>query len=152
MPATRVLIFANRTALDRAVFEAVRGRAANGPVSFHLVVPATPHGLDRVLNPDDSGIDEAQDQLRRALPILTAAAGQRVTGSVGDPDPLNAVQDALNLLGFDEVILSTLPVRFSRWLRVDLPHKVRALGKPMMHVTGTGTSDAEADLMAGTAK
>jgi hypothetical protein len=58
-------------------------------------------------------------------------------GIVGSHDPLAAVQDALNLLGFDEVIVSMLPARISRWLRLDLPREVRGLGVPVTEVVGT---------------
>ena len=137
MSKARVLLVANRTASDRPLLDAVRRRASHPPVSFHLVVPATPLGLHRVVDPEDSGSEPARERLRVALPVLSEAAGQQVTGSVGDPNPLSAIQDALNLSGFDEIILSTLPWRVSRWLRIDLPSKVRALGKPVVHVTGT---------------
>ena len=90
-----------------------------------------------MVDPEDSGSEPARERLRVALPVLSEAAGQQVRGSVGDPNPLSAIQDALNLSGFDEIILSTLPWRVSRWLRIDLPSKVRALGKPVVHVTGT---------------
>ena len=53
---------------------------------------------------------------------------------VGSHDPLAAVEDAINLGRFDAVIISTLPARMSRWLRLDLPHKVAALGLPVTHV------------------
>lgn len=135
MSATRVLLVANRTAADAPLLEAVRQRAARGSVSFHLVVPATPRGLHRVVDPEVSGIDEARLHLALALPALSEAAGQPVTGDVGDGNPLAAVQDALNLHGFDEIILSTLPWRLSRWMRLDLPSKVRGLGLPVLHVT-----------------
>jgi hypothetical protein len=46
-----------------------------------------------------------------------------------------AVQDAINLHGFDEVIISTLPARVSRWLKLDLPSKVAGLGLPVTTVT-----------------
>jgi len=59
------------------------------------------------------------------------AAGSAVTGRVGSHEPLAAVQDALNLVGFDEVIVSMLPARVSRWLRLDLPSKIRDLGVPV---------------------
>ena len=36
---------------------------------------------------------------------------------VGAPEPMDAIQDAVNLHGFDEIILSTLPKRVSRWLQ-----------------------------------
>ena len=69
--------------------------------------------------------------LELALPLLEKAAGGPVEGIVGDPEPLAAIQDAINLQGFDEIIVSTLPKRFSRWLRLDLPHKAAGLGLPV---------------------
>ena len=70
-----------------------------------------------------------------ALPLLSEAAGAPVEGIVGDPDPVAAVQDAINLHGFDEVIISTLPARLSRWLKLDLPSKVSGMGLPVTTVT-----------------
>jgi hypothetical protein len=61
---------------------------------------------------------------------------------VGVPEPLAAIQDALNLHGFDEIILSTLPSRVSRWLKLDLPSKVGGLGVPVTTVTPTGRESA----------
>jgi hypothetical protein len=141
MPTARVLLVANRTAADPHLISAVRSRAARTPVMFHLVVPATPQGLHRVVDPEVAGHEAARERLERALPILSEAAGQEVTGEVGDANPLAAVTDALHLHGFDEIILSTLPWRLSRWLRIDLPSKIGALGVPMLHVT---SSQAEA--------
>jgi hypothetical protein len=66
-----------------------------------------------------------------------------VTGEVGDANPLAAIEDAIHLRGFDEIILSTLPWRVSRWLRVDLPSKVRALGLPVSHVTAVQAESAQ---------
>src|ERR687887_274137 len=70
--------------------------------------------------------------------VLEQAAGGRVRGMVGVPSPLEAIQDAINLHGFDEIILSTLPRTVSRWLRIDLPHKVAGLGLPVTTVTAAG--------------
>jgi hypothetical protein len=53
-----------------------------------------------------------------------------------------AVQDALSVLGFDEVMISMLPIRESRWFRLELPRKVRALGLPVIEVI---TSAREVD-------
>ncbi|HET8978572.1 MAG TPA: hypothetical protein VFN87_10455 [Solirubrobacteraceae bacterium] len=133
MPA-RVLLVANRTSTGAPLLDAVRHRAAHGGVSFHLVIPATPTGLHRVVDPEVAGLEAAERQLGPALTALSAAAGQTVTGHVGDANPLAAIADAVNLRGFDEIILSTLPWRLSRWLRIDLPRKVSALGLPVVHV------------------
>ena len=146
MPTSRILVVANRTAADQALLEAIERRAGQTPASFYLVVPATPQGLHRVVDPEDSGIEEAQRRLEDALPILSEAAGQPVEGHVGDANPLAAIQDALHMQGFDEIILSTLPRRISRWLRLDLPSKVRALGKPVLHVTAASVESVERDL------
>ncbi len=132
----RVLIVAHQTADSCALSSAVARRAAESPCSFTLLVPASPHGLHRVIDPEDHGVAEAQRRLDAALPGLRAAARAEVLGIVGSHDPLAAVQDALNLLGFDEVILSMLPARVSRWLRLDLPRKVAGMGLPVTEVVG----------------
>ena len=132
--SARVLLVANITAATEPLLDAVRQRAGRGEATFHLVVPATPQGLHRVVDPEVSGVEAAQRRLALALPVLTEAAGQPVTGHVGDANALAAVQDALNLHGFDEIILSTLPSRVSRWMKIGLPSKVRALGLPTLHV------------------
>src|SRR5215213_6461341 len=119
----RVLVVANRTAATPALLDAVRERAARGPATFTLLVPHTAHGLHRLVDPEDQGQSEAEATLELALPVLEQAAGAPVEGMVGDAEPLAAIQDAVNIRGFDEIIVSTLPKRFSRWLRLDLPHK-----------------------------
>ncbi|MCW3021116.1 MAG: hypothetical protein JWR30_438 [Conexibacter sp.] len=131
----RVLVVAHRTAATPALLDAVRERAARGPTAFTLLVPNVAHGLHRVVDAEDQAQDEAQAVLELALPLLEEAAGAPVEGIVGDPEPLNAVQDAVNLRGFDEIIISTLPARVSRWLRLDLPHKVGGLGLPVTTIT-----------------
>jgi hypothetical protein len=141
----RVLVVAHRTAATPALLEAVRTRARGGDAVFHLVVPAQPHGLDRLMDPEDVGQDDAQVALEQALPRLTEAAGAEVTGEVGDAEPLAAIQDAIHLHGADELIVSTLPRRLSRWLRLDLVSKARALGLPVLHVEG---ADVEAPATA----
>jgi hypothetical protein len=134
----RVLVVANKTAATPALLDAVRERAARGPCTFTLLVPSTAHGLHRVMDPEDQDRSEAEATLELALPLLSEAAGRRVEGLIGDPEPLSAIQDAINLHGFDEIILSTLPTRVSRWLRLDLPHKAAGLGLPVTTVTAAG--------------
>lgn len=130
----RVLLVANRTATTSALFSAVAQRAASGDARFHLVVPATPHGLHRVVDPEVAGRVEAQAQIEAALPRLGRAAGTPVTGEVGDADPIAAIHDALFANPCDEIIVSTLPRRVSRWLHLDLPSKARGFGLPVTHV------------------
>ena len=130
----RVLVVASRTAATPALIESVHERAARGPCVFTLLVPRAPHGLDRLVTPESADEGEAHAVLELALPLLEDAAGGRVEGIVGDPDPLTAIQDAVNLHGFDELIISTLPHRVSQWLHLDLPHKAAGLGLPVTTV------------------
>jgi hypothetical protein len=133
-----VLVVAHQTAATPALLETVRARAHRGSATFHLVVPRQAHGMHRVVDPQDAGKDEATQALAGALPKLSEAAGTTVTGSIGDAEPLSAIQDAVNLGDYDEIIISTLPPRISRWLRLDLVSKTRALGLPVTHVEGAG--------------
>ncbi|MEA2168370.1 MAG: hypothetical protein QOF76_1670 [Solirubrobacteraceae bacterium] len=133
--AVRILVVANRTAATPALLDAVRERSAQGNAIFHLVVPATPHGLDRMMSPEDNGREEAAAVLRDALPALSTAAGNSVTGSVGDPDPINAIADEVNLNAYDELIISTLAHRVSKWMHLDLPSKAKGFGLPITHVS-----------------
>ena len=138
MESTRVLIVAHRTAATPALIEEVRDRAARGACAFTLLVPNPAHGLHRLVDPEDVGEGEARDTLELALPLLSEAAGAEVKGLVGTSEPLAAIQDAVNLHGFDEIIISTLPTRVSRWARLDLPHKAAGLGLPVTTVTAKG--------------
>jgi hypothetical protein len=141
--ATRVLVVANKTAATPALLDAVRERAARGPCEFTLLVPNTTHGLHKVVDPEDQDQSEAETTLELALPLLEQAAGTPVDGMIGVPEPLAAVEDAVNLHGFDEIIVSTLPTRVSRWLRLDLPHKLEGLGLPVTTITATSREGAE---------
>jgi hypothetical protein len=140
----RVLVVAHRTAATPALIDAVRERAARGPATFTLLVPNPAHGLHRVVDPEDQEENEAQNVLDLALPLLEDAAGGHVEGMIGDAEPLNAIQDAVNLHGFDEIIISTLPKRVSRWLHIDLPSKVNGLGLPVTTVTAKDRAAAAA--------
>jgi hypothetical protein len=132
---TRVLVVANKTAATPALLDAVRERASRGPCHFTLLVPNPAHGLHSVVDPEDQTQSEAEAVIELALPLLEDAAGGQADAMIGVPFPLDAVQDAVNLHGFDEIIISTLPTRVSRWLHLDLPRKVAALGLPVTTVT-----------------
>jgi hypothetical protein len=122
----RVLVVANRTAATPTLLEEVRARARRSPCTFTLLVPR-PYW--------DPETEEAAATLELAIPLLDEAAGGHVDGILGDSDPFAAVLQAVVRGSFDEIIISTLPARVSRWLRRDLPHRVEALGLPVTVVT-----------------
>jgi hypothetical protein len=130
-----VLVVAHKTAATQPLLDAVRERAARGPSTFTLLVPNAAHGLHKVVDPEDQDEVEAQGVLSQALPLLTQAAGSEVDGITGSTNPHMAIEDAVNLRGYDEIIISTLSPRFSRWLKLDLPSKLSGLGLPVTTVT-----------------
>jgi hypothetical protein len=130
-----VLVVAHKTAATQPLLDAVRERAQRGPAKFTLLVPNPAHGLHKVVDPEDQDAGEVREVLDKAIPRLSEAAGTPVESLVGDPDPVAAVHDAINLQGFDEVIVSTLSPRLSRWLKLDLPSKVSGMGLPVTTVT-----------------
>jgi nucleotide-binding universal stress UspA family protein len=131
----RVLIVAHKTAATPGLIEAVRERAARGPAQFTLLVPNAAHGLHKVVDPEDQESSEADQVLALAIPLLEDAAGRPVEGMIGVASPLEAIHDAINLHGFDEIIISTLPTKVSKWLRLDLPSKAAGLGLPVTTIT-----------------
>jgi hypothetical protein len=141
--AARVLVVANKTAATPALLDAVRERAAKGPCEFTLLVPNTTHGLHTVVDPEDQSRGEAETVIELAIPLLEQASGGPVDAMIGVPEPLAAIQDAVNLHGFDELIISTLPTRVSKWLKLDLPSKAAGLGLPVTTVTASSRAEAQ---------
>jgi hypothetical protein len=135
--SARVLIVARRTADSPQLIATIARRASQGPCNFTLLVPSFPRGLHRVGDLSDPGERAAERRIAAAVPLLSRAAGSEVVAVIGAHEPLTAVRDALHLMGFDEVIVSMLPPRISRWLHVGLPARIRALGVPVTEVIGT---------------
>ena len=127
----RILIVANRTAESPDLLEAMRSKGTDH--DYLLVVPASGGVLEKAADPD-AAREHTQPHLDAALEKMRSE-GFTVDGSVGDSDPVAAVQDAANFNEFDEIIISTLPLRASKWLKLDLPSKAeRATGLPVTHV------------------
>jgi len=149
MPA--YLVVANQTLGRAELHDAVAARVAAGPCCIHVLVPATrPHDLyQRVLDaycgdlPDD---EAARANARRRLDdalVALSDLGARIDGEVGDADPLTAIGHALSGRDYDEIIISTLPAPISRWLHLDLPHRVEhTFNLPVTHLEQPGALNA----------
>ena len=121
-----VLVVANVTADSPELLTALKERAAGDICRFTLLVPAPAGG--RI------GREAAEQRLDQALSRMRAE-GLEVEGRTGDPDPVAAVHELWDPREWDEVVISTLPTGVSKWLQVDLPHRVEKLtGVQVTHV------------------
>jgi hypothetical protein len=133
----RVLVVANRTAESPELLDALRTRTVQGPCEFTLLVPSTPHGLAWAADMHAGG-DEAEHHREAFVEELRREGLDMADARVGDPDALAAIQDECNFNSYDELIVSTLPLHISKWLKIDLPSKAQAAtGLPVMHVVGS---------------
>jgi hypothetical protein len=133
----RVLVVAHKTAATPALMNAVRERAARGPARFHLLVPNPAHpNLRHPSEVTHPNVTEGEQVLALALPLIEEACGGRPTDGSVSPrhNPMDAIEETLHEQDFDEIILSTLPHAVSRWLHLDLPHRVAHLGLPLTTV------------------
>jgi hypothetical protein len=127
-----IVIVANQTLPSAALAAEIAIRIASGSTAFYVVVPATPPpGGSGFTWDEDAARAEAETRLHAFLERLRSQ-GATAEGEIGDRDPVAAVRDASRDRDVDEVILSTLPTGISRWLRQDVPSRMRgALTTPV---------------------
>jgi hypothetical protein len=132
-----VLVVADQAAAAPGLLDAIRGRAARGPARFSVLVPNPAAAEWHPGHPErHDKVRRAEQDLADALPALEQAAGGPVEGSVSvRHDPMDAIEETIVRGEFDEIILSSVPHRVSRWLHVDLPHRVAHLGLPVTTIT-----------------
>jgi nucleotide-binding universal stress UspA family protein len=140
----RYLIVANQTLGGDELTTTLDGLAAAETSTFHFLVPVTDTEgrqqwdyppIDRVI-PDAHVIATAlaEGRLQHELARLRRA-GVESSGEVVDATPTDRVQQLLADGQFDGIVVATLPRRLSRWLVMDLPHRLARLSDvPVTHV------------------
>ena len=133
----RYLVVAHQTLGSAELLDALKERLAEGACTFHLIVPELHTGgatwsEGRVRREASEHLEEAR--------LRFLGEGLAVTGEVGDANPVDAVENAVRDHGgepYDAVIVSTLPLGASKWLKLDAPTRIhRTTGMPVIHVVG----------------
>jgi hypothetical protein len=128
-----VMVVSNETVGGHRVLEAIKDRAARGPIRVTVVCPQNRPRQGFVIY-DDTVRSAARVRLEAMLEALRGL-GIPAHGEVMDPDPYIATQDAIREWGADEVIVSTYPYPRSGMLRRDLIERIRNWsGVPVEHV------------------
>jgi GABA permease len=131
----RLLVVANQTVEGEALLEEIRNRCRGRNCEVLVVTPALV-GSRAALWASD--LDEGMELARRRMQLsLTAIEGMglEARGEIGDSDPNVAIEDALRLFAADEIVISTLPAKQSRWLERRVVERTRAeVDLPVTHV------------------
>jgi hypothetical protein len=129
----RVLVVSDHAATSPELLTAVRERSERGAAQFRVVVPNPAAAELHLLHPERHvKAAEAEGVLRRALPMLEAAAGSHVIGSVSvRHDPMDAVEETLFSEPVDEIMIAVHSSHLATALHQDLPHRLRHLGLPL---------------------
>ena len=148
---SKVLIVGNRSLGGSELADLLQTRVQAGACAVHLVVPVpspvasavavggTAADIAPTLSRDiDEDRRAAQEQLEFGLDWL-GELGVTATGELSlYADTPTEVANLVDAHGFDEVIVSTLPTKVSRWLRQDLPCRIgRKVTVPVTVVSAT---------------
>jgi hypothetical protein len=130
----RILVIANETVAGETLHETIREKSVGYRTNVLVVAPAQPSPLQHFASDDDPGRRAAQERVDASLAKLRKA-GFSAQGQVGDPDPVQAIEDALRTFGPDEIIISTHPEGRSHWLeRGVVEHARERFAVPITHV------------------
>jgi GABA permease len=130
----RVLVVANETLSGQALENEIRHRAGAERAEVRVVCPALNTKIRHWVSDEDQAREEAQKRLDAVVAMLERA-GIEAGGTIGDDDPVQAMEDALRLFPADEAIISTHPPGRSNWLERDVVERARSrFDLPVTHV------------------
>lgn len=123
-------------------FAELRRHEENGGLELRIVVPAVEANAFRhTLGDIDEPTREAEERLEQVMESLRRQ-GISATGEVGDPDPVQAAQDALLKAPADEVLIFEHEKAQSRWFEEGLFERAQAgLAPPLRMVVLHGDAD-----------
>jgi hypothetical protein len=131
----RLLVVANQTVAGQELLEEIRNRCRGRDCEVLVVTPALVGSLAARWASDlDQGIELARGRMEQSL-LAIRQAGLDARGEIGDSDPNLAIEDALRLFPADEIVISTLPPKQSRWLEHGVVRHTREeIDLPVTHV------------------
>lgn len=137
-PYRRVLVVVDEPCTAPELCASVRSHARNEPIDALVIAPAHGSIATQWYVDEDAERAEATHRLRACVACL---AGDRIRaeGRLSDPDPVQAIADALHAFTADEILFITGPQRSSTWLRQNAIDRARhRFPQPIEHVVMPG--------------
>ncbi len=136
-----VLVLTDGAEVGAHVTTRVRELKTQAPdLQVHVLVPA-PKWISSIHGRQVDGEERAKVQLSDALELFQQI-GISATGEVGGHDPMKATKLVIPRVRPDLILVSTLPSGLSRWLTMDLPHRLaRRFRIPVEYVMGKPVND-----------
>jgi len=137
--ARRVLVLANQTVAAEELREELHHIDAAGGAQYWICVPVNPVDTGQAEHKGavylwEATIKAAQRRLDETTTSLREG-GLTVDGALGDYRPLRALSDAVETFHPDRIVICTLPVDRSAWLRFDIVERARdSHDLPVTHV------------------
>lgn len=100
---------------------------------MHVLAPTRVGPLQWLATDEDQARAEAAERASEAGSLLSAQAGVRADGEAGEPDPVQAVEDALRSFPADEIMLVGEDAADE-----GLEAELRRFGLPLYRVPGGG--------------
>ena len=129
-----VLVVVDEPCISPELCASVRSSAGSGPVDALVIAPAHGSAATQWYVDEDAARADATRRLRASVSCL-GGDGIRAEGQLGDPDPVQAITDALHVFPADEILLITAPQRPSTWLHQNAIDRARrSFEQPIEHV------------------
>jgi hypothetical protein len=136
----RILVVATTTD-PSALAEEVRARTEEHDSDVVLICPALNSWLAHWVSDVDRAEAEARQRVEAGLAALVGA-GIDARGEIGDPDPLQAIADALAIHGADELVLATRPDNMLHRFERRLVERARARwAMPIEHLVEASAAE-----------
>jgi hypothetical protein len=130
----RILVMANETLHGRALKDEIEHRVGGSGAELRVVCPALNTKIKHWVSDEDEARRQAQERLDAVVTGLERE-GLDAQGTIGDSDPVQAMEDVLRVFPADEAIISTHPPGRSNWLERDVVKRARErFAIPVSHV------------------
>lgn len=130
----RILVVANETVAGRALRDEVVRRTRDVDAEVLVVTPALNSRIRHWTSDEDAARQAAQARLDESLAAL-AADDVNARGTVGDDDPMQAIEDSLRMFAAAEIVISTHPPGRSNWLERGVVERAQErFDLPITHV------------------